>query len=183
MNNQQALTLRIPSEADAQAIITYAKFMFASTDQVITTPGEYTMTPEQEAVWIQSMNQDPNSYILIAEMDHMVVGLLDFSPKTKIKTQHTGEFGISIHPNYRSKGIGRQMVQQLLEWAKGSENIEKVILQVFASNPHAIRLYTSLGFKEEGRFPKAIKQPNGAYVDLIQMGLFVKTVNIDYVFS
>jgi RimJ/RimL family protein N-acetyltransferase len=173
MNSGLDYTIRIPTENDAQAIIDFAKKMFGSTDQVLTTPAEYLITLEQEQEWIRHGNNHPDTLILIAEMDGMVIGLLDFAPKTRLKNNHTGEFGVSVHADFRKKGIGRALIFHLLNWAQTNSTIEKVILQVFASNTHAIKLYTDLGFVEEGRFPKAIKQPDGDYIELIQMYMFV----------
>ena len=53
------------------------------------------------------------------------------------------------------------------------EQIEKVFLNVFSTNKRAIKLYEKLGFVEEGRHLKAIKQLTGEYIDLIQM--YIKT--------
>ena len=47
-------TIRRPEEADARAIIDYSNLLFASTDQVLTMPEEYTMTLDQEKVWIDN---------------------------------------------------------------------------------------------------------------------------------
>ncbi len=174
MNNYQAkggikFTIRQPIESDAEGIIHFAKVLFPSTDQVVTTPEEFTMTVEQEQAWIRSSAQNPDSIILIAEADNVIVGLLSLAAHAKKKFAHTGEFGVSVHPNYQGMGIGRKLVETLLEWAKGNAHIEKVFLNVFHTNQKAIELYRSLGFIEEGRHIKAAKQPSGEYVDVIQM--------------
>jgi RimJ/RimL family protein N-acetyltransferase len=45
--------------------------------------------------------------------------------------------------------VGTALLQALLEWAESSPVIEKVCLDVFATNEPAIRLYKNLGFIEE----------------------------------
>ncbi len=164
-----SFTIRRPTEADAQSIIDYSKILFASTDQVLTTLEEYTITLENEKSWINGFNQNPNALVLVAEVDKQIVGLLFFVPQTKKKNSHTGEFGVSVHPNFQRRGIGRALIESLLEWARLNATIEKVFLNVFATNAHAIKLYHDLGFIEEGRFVRAIKQLNGQYADVIQM--------------
>jgi RimJ/RimL family protein N-acetyltransferase len=143
--------------------------LFASTDQVLTTVDEYTITLENEKVWINNLNENPQSNVLIAELDNQIAGLLFFIPNIKIKNAHTGEVGISVHPNFQGMGIGRVLLETLLAWAKGNAIIEKVYLNVFATNKHAIKLYKDLGFIEEGRSIKAVKQVTGEYIDTIQM--------------
>ncbi len=171
-----AFLIRRPTEADAQAIIDYSKILFASTDQVLTTLEEYTITLENEKSWINRFNQNPNALVLVAEAGNQIVGLLFFMPLTKMKNSHSGEFGVSVHPDFQRNGIGKALIEELLTWARANMSIEKVFLNVFATNKHAIKLYQSLGFKEEGRFVKAVKQRMGEYVDVIQM--YIATVVI-----
>jgi len=167
-------TIRQPTGDDAGDIIDYSKMLFASTDQVLTTLEEYTITAQQERTWISNFNEDPNSIIFIAKVQHRMVGLLFFVGGSKKKNAHTGELGISVHPEWQGLGIGQQLMGSLIQWAQNNPAIEKIFLNVFATNQRAIRLYKYLGFKEEGRFIKAIKQSEGEYVDVLQMYIMTK---------
>lgn len=167
--DDREFNIRRPHENDAGNIIAYSKIVFASTDQVLTTAEEYMITLENEKVWIENLNKNPDALALVAELSNQITGLLFFIPNTKKKNSHTGEFGVSVHPDFRGIGIGRLLVETLLAWAKQNERIEKVYLNVFDTNQSAISLYHDLGFAVEGRHVKAIKQPTGEYVDVIQM--------------
>jgi RimJ/RimL family protein N-acetyltransferase len=156
-------------ESDAEAIINYSKTLFASTDQVLTTLQEYTISVADEKTWINDFNANPNALLQVAELEGQIVGLLFFAANRRLKDSHTGEFGVNVHPKYQRLGIGRELIGVLLDWARSNERIEKVFLQVFATNGPAIKLYQRMGFVEEGRHVKAIRQPNGEYVDVIQM--------------
>jgi RimJ/RimL family protein N-acetyltransferase len=172
--NGRNILIRRPTEQDAEGIINYSKLLFSSTDQVLTLLEEYTITVENEKKWINNFQQDPNAIVLIAEFNFEIIGLLFFIPNQKKKNSHTGEFGVSVHPNFQGIGIGRQLIESLLKWARENECIEKVYLNVFATNENAIKLYKRLGFIEEGRHIKAIKQLTGEYVDTIQMYIETK---------
>jgi RimJ/RimL family protein N-acetyltransferase len=161
--------IRQPSVDDAEAIINYSKILFASTDQVLTTLEEYTITVENEKIWVQNLNDNPNALLLIAQLNAQIIGFLFFMPNTKKKNAHTGEFGVNVHPHFQGIGIGQQLIETLLAWARDNKQIEKVSLTVFITNAQAIKLYKNVGFIEEGRHIKAIKQLNGAYVDSVQM--------------
>lgn len=167
--DRRPFIIRRPTESDAEAIINYSKTLFASTDQVLTSLQEYTISVADEKMWINNFNANPNGLLRVAELESQIVGLLFFMANTKVKNLHTGEFGINVHPKYQNLGIGRGLIEVLLEWARSKKQIEKVFLQVFATNTPAIKLYQQMGFVEEGRHVKAIKQPNGEYVDVIQM--------------
>jgi RimJ/RimL family protein N-acetyltransferase len=167
------IRIREAEVADAEHILDFAGMIFATTDSVLTTPGEFSMTPDAERQFITTHRQQATSLLLIAEHDNQIIGFLNFSCYPKVKMSHTGELGISIHPNYRSKGIGRAMVDALITWATDVAQIEKLLLKVFSTNANAITLYEDLGFVTEGREIQAIKQPDGSYADLLTMGLFL----------
>ena len=161
--------IRRPNENDAANIINYSRMLFESTDQVLTTPEEYDITTENEKAWINNINQSPSSILLVADLDDHIVGMLFFIANAKRKNSHTGEFGVSVDPQFQGIGIGRQLINTLLNWAKANRPIEKVYLSVFSTNLGAIKLYRDLGFIEEGRHIKAVKQLNGEYIDVLQM--------------
>jgi len=167
------IRIREAEVTDAEHILDFARMIFATTDSVLTTPGEFHLTPDAERQFITTYKQQATSLLLIAEHDNQIVGFLNFSCHPKVKMSHTGELGISIHPNYRSKGIGRAMMDALIAWAAGVAQIEKLLLKVFSTNANAIALYEDLGFVTEGREIQAIKQPDGSYTDLLTMGLFL----------
>ena len=75
---------------------------------------------------------------------------------------------------WRGRGVGAALLEALLEWAAASPIIERVCLEVFATNDRAIRLYEKLGFVEEGRRQRDIKLGPGRYVDTVAMYRFVK---------
>ena len=57
---------------------------------------------------------------------------------------------IVVTPEARGKGIGKQLMQQLLARAQQS-NSHTVLLEVRESNASAISLYEKLGFQQTGR--------------------------------
>lgn len=165
--------IRQANENDAENLIEYSRTVFASTDQLLTTPEEYTIPVAGQKAWINNISKSANSKLLVAVLDGRIVGFLFFTGQQKTKNAHTGELGVNVHPAYRAMGIGRALIETLIEWAGSHSTIEKIVLQVFATNHNAIKLYHALGFKEEGRFVKAVKQKDGEYVDVVQMYLFV----------
>src|SRR3954471_1572864 len=112
----RTVSITQPTEDDAADIISYSKLIFSSTDQVLTTPEEYTITVEYEKNWITNFHQNPNALLLIARADSEIIGLLFFVANTKQKNLHTGEFGLSVHPSWQGLGIGRLLIKKLLTW-------------------------------------------------------------------
>ena len=65
---------------------------------------------------------------------------------------------VVVAARFRRKGIGRSMMEYMLERAK-EVGIGDCTLEVRISNLPAIRLYESLGFKGEGIRPKFYEKP------------------------
>lgn len=59
------------------------------------------------------------------------------------------DLGMSILPEYRGEGWGRQLVDVAIE-AACAEGIRKIELEVFPDNGRAIALYANSGFEIEG---------------------------------
>jgi len=65
---------------------------------------------------------------------------------------------LAVSPDYRRKGIGRELVSQLIERLKANK-VSCLTLEVRKSNENAIMLYNSLGFVEVGRRPGYYHHP------------------------
>lgn len=172
-SNGTQIVIREAVVSDASGILEFGRLLFPTTDQVLTLPHEFNYTQEQEEQVIQDHANRQDALLVVAADGEGIVGLMNFSCNKKAKISHSGEMGISILPAYKKNGIGRAMLQMLLEWAATVPQIEKIYLNVFHTNPNAIRLYASLGFREEGRQVKAVKQPDGSYADMITMSVFL----------
>ena len=57
---------------------------------------------------------------------------------------------IATHPDYRRQGYGRAVVEAFIKYAKNNK-LASISLEVRVSNKAAIDLYSSLGFKTEGK--------------------------------
>ena len=53
-------------------------------------------------------------------------------------------------PKFRRQGVGRQLVDEVLRWARG-RNVHTLLLLVTSSNDAAMRFYQQLGFSRTGQ--------------------------------
>jgi ribosomal protein S18 acetylase RimI-like enzyme len=101
-----------------------------------------------------------------------LIGWCDLRLTKRASAKHRAELGMGLLKGYRRKGIGRALIQKVIE-AATEYGLEKLELVVISDNEPAIRLYKSVGFNEEGRILK-YRKLNGAYTDAINMGLFLR---------
>lgn len=110
---------------------------------------------------------------LVAERDGTMVGHAHLEPLALAVTAHVVRLTIAVHEGHQGRGVGRALMEALLAWARSNAGVEKVELQVRASNERALALYRSLGFVEEGRKTRRLKLGDGEYVDDVYMALWV----------
>ena len=67
---------------------------------------------------------------------------------------HTSELSISARKSYWGTGIAQALMEQLLQFARNSKQIQVIGLTVNAENVRAIRLYQRYGFQEVGCYPR-----------------------------
>jgi len=85
-----------------------------------------------------------------------VVGWCDVIPnRTRVIYSHCGSLGIGLLPEFRGKGIGRQLMQRAIE-AAFVFGLTRIELAVRERNANAIALYKSLGFEVEGLHRNAV---------------------------
>jgi RimJ/RimL family protein N-acetyltransferase len=107
----------------------------------------------------------------VALLDDRVVGWCDVIPMKMEGFTHSGELGMGLRRAYRGRGIGRRLLHAALAAAQ-ELGLERVELEVFASNTPAVKLYESEGFEIEGVKKKA-RFIDGKYDDLLMMAKFI----------
>lgn len=65
---------------------------------------------------------------------------------------------LAVHEEYRRRGLGRQLVQALVERLT-QQGCRMLLLEVRSSNAPAIALYEQLGFRQVGRRPNYYFKP------------------------
>ncbi len=100
-----------------------------------------------------------------------IVGWCDIyvEPEDELRPgySHVGRLGMGLDMNFRGLGLGSAMLRSALDLARAT-HIERVELQVYASNAPAIALYRKFGFETEGVRRRARKL-DGRYEDVVMM--------------
>ncbi len=167
--NKSNLIIRTGQLEDAESVLNIQRAVISEDEFLITVPEEFSNTLQQQINWIQRILTNDRETIIIAKINGKIVGWIAFQSQTRKRLSHSGSFGMMIQKEYRGFGIGKMLINALLDWAVKNPFIEKVGLGVFSTNHRAIALYKSMGFVEEGRKVNEIKMNEHEYADDILM--------------
>lgn len=156
------ITIRPVRPSDA-AELNAIRRMDGVLENILSLPSERESVSEE---FIKGLGE--NMHMFTAECDGKVAGCASLAVGSGRK-RHSGGVGIMVHKDYQGRGIGRALMEKLLDTADNWLMLKRVELEVYPDNERAIKLYESLGFVREG-VSRASAIRNGAYSDNVIMG-------------
>ena len=162
------IIIRYPRLADFNILHRFVNQISKEKTFVVLQGEEISLKEEGEFLKQQIKNVQANKGIyLIAFCGNNAVGVTEITLKAKI-TRHIGVYGIMVAKEFRGKGIGKLLTKTVIKEArKNLPGLEMIILDVFANNPKAIRMYKKFGFKKFGMLPKGVKLGQGCVDDVL----------------
>ena len=110
--------------------------------------------------------------ILAVTSQEVVVGWCDIVRHQREGFRHVGTLGMGILAEYRGQGLGDRLATDTIR-AATEAGMERIELEVFASNERAIALYRKLGFVTEG-IKRNARKLDGVYDDNVFMALLMR---------
>jgi L-amino acid N-acyltransferase YncA len=162
-----AIALRPATPADAAAICLI--YNQGIEDRIATLETELR-TPADRREWLAARGPRHPVYVAIAEDngEETVVGwgsLNVYNPRPAY--QYVADFSIYIERGWRGKGVGRRLLEHLIEQARGL-GYHKMMLSAFPFNATGVALYERLGFTRVGILHE-MGQLDGQWVDTLIM--------------
>jgi ribosomal protein S18 acetylase RimI-like enzyme len=161
------LRVLVPADAD--------QFRTLRQRSLIDHPDAYHSTAEEWGTAIETyVRRIEENCIIGMFVDDALAGavILNATARGRAKMKHKCEFwSVYVAPEHRGGGRGRRLLQHTIEEAR-RRGFEAVVLSVTVQNP-ARKLYEELGFVAYGVEPRALKLPDGTYIDdcLMQLDL------------
>jgi putative acetyltransferase len=127
--------------------------------------------PHQRADrWAERIaTNDPTRIVLlVADAGGKLAGAGAISRLESARRSHAAKLGMHVSERFQGRGVGRAIMDALLERAEHQLGVSRVELSVYPDNERAIRLYESAGFVYEGRC-KSASFREGSYVDDVVM--------------
>ena len=112
---------------------------------------------------------EKRAIVLIAENNNnSIIGRASITPKVGL-AQHVGLLEVHILKGYRSLGLGKYLMNEILKLSKKELNkVNMVRLSVFSNNEVAISLSKNMGFKKIVTIPEQVAS-NGTVADEVIM--------------
>ncbi len=168
----EAILIRVAKLADAPILAQAERAIAATPGLLVSLPTE--LTDERFAQKIAALDVADNGHYLVAERAGEIVGHGMLDPLPLAAVRHVVHLTLAVHPGWQGRGIGHALLERLIEWAKGAPAVEKIELNVRATNAAAHALYLKMGFTEIGRWQRRVKIGKDQYVADIAMELMVK---------
>ena len=135
-------------------------------DRVATLETELR-TPEERRRWLAA--RGPRHPVIVAEDEGGAVlgwgSLNAFNPREAYR--FVADFSIYVERAARGRGVGRAMLQHLVELGR-AHGYHKLVLSAFPTNDSGMALYTRLGFRTVGVYREQGRL-DGRWVDTIIM--------------
>lgn len=105
---------------------------------------------------------------IVAEVEGEIVadGGLEMRPHGW--ERHLADFRLIVSPEFKRKGLGMLMAEELYEMAL-KEEVEEMIVEIMAPQQDAKKIFERLGFKQDVVIKNYVKDINGQKQDLVLM--------------
>lgn len=158
------MVIRETTDADAAALSALVSSVARERIHLASAQG---FSLEQTRAFLAALRASGGIALLGLDQEQ-VVGWVDIAPGPFEGLTHCGRLGMGLARHARGRGLGRALLERALE--KAFDGLERVELEVLASNDRAQRLYRRCGFVEEGRRRHARRMQEG-YDDILMFGL------------
>ncbi|MFJ9462793.1 GNAT family N-acetyltransferase [Viridibacillus arvi] len=172
LKNGNEVTIKEATKNDAQQMINFYNVVGGETDFLSFGKNEFNRDVEEYKKFIDSTSLEQNSIILIATLKAEIIGIASINSSQKDRTKHVGTLGIVVSEQLVGQGLGRKLMEELINWATSNGVTKKISLVTREDNTFAIELYEKLGFEKEGLLKKD-NFINGVYYNTLVMGLFI----------
>ena len=162
------IEIRRAEPSDAAALVALGRAVGSEPEGwLIAVDGWRSVADERR--YLKAIRRHPHAAVFVALDGDQMVGRLSLARDQHPASQHVADLGLMVAATHRRQGIGRELLETAVGWAKET-GVTKLELHVFPWNEPAIKLYEQFGFEREG-YRKAHYRRGLDEVDAILMAL------------
>ncbi len=164
LSDGRKVQLRLMTADDRDAVLGFARSL--PEEDLLFLRVDVT----QDAVvddWIANLASG-SSTSLVAYDDEELVGYATVHRNQAPWTRRVGEIRVNIGPDYRGKGLGKNLTGQIFDVARAL-GLKKVMANMTSDQPGAQAAFRRLGFVPEALLADYVEDRNGTSRDLVIM--------------
>lgn len=136
------VTVRRAREADLDSLVLLLRALFA-------IEADFNIDEAKQRRGLQLLLDEDRACLLVAETESTVVGMC--SGQLVISTAEGGPAllveDVVVHESFRGRGVGRQLIEVLMQWAT-ARNAQRLQLLADRHNTPALDFYRRLGWQQ-----------------------------------
>jgi RimJ/RimL family protein N-acetyltransferase len=159
------LSVRALEEADLAAYKALRDHALAHHEEAFTSDAAAEAQRNAQSYRARLGGDSDGGFTLGAWRGDRLVGAITCERDPRSKVRHVGHIvGTMVATDEQHKGVGRALLDALIERAGADAELQQLTLSVTASNHAAVRLYAGAGFTRYGTLPRAIRV-SGRFLD------------------
>jgi L-amino acid N-acyltransferase YncA len=158
------VTIRPMVKEDAEKLYTF--FSRVPREDRLFLRDDVTMREVIDA-WARELDYD-RVLPLVAEIGGNIVGDATLHRRKFGWTSHVGKVRLLIDKDYRGKGLGALMIEDLISIAKKA-GLELLVAEIMGNQAAALSAFKRLGFEKEAVFYNYVKDQAGEERNLVVM--------------
>ena len=158
------ITLRPLLKDDEPAFLAY--FQSLAPEERVELKEEVT-DPKVIENWMETLDYDI-MLPLVALHEERIVGAASLRFSLSAWTRHQGQVNLSTDPQYRAKGLGTLLIQNLMDLAT-QLGLEQLTAEIPTELTKAFYLFEKLGFEKAAVLPGFVMDAAGRESDIVLM--------------
>jgi len=162
----EPVLLRSPRLDEAAIVLDYIRALSRDAARNLNHPASFfeSMKVEDERGFLEMVAQHPKNFLIAAFVNGEVVGTAGITQSAPTFSRHCAELGLGVLAPYRQQGVGRILMDAVIENAT-QLGVGNLLLHVRTFNAPAIALYESLGFRRVGILYRVAKLSDTEFAD------------------
>ncbi|MBI1886661.1 MAG: GNAT family N-acetyltransferase [Chloroflexi bacterium] len=161
-----AVTLRLMEAADRDAVVAFARSL--PPDELLFLRTDIT-DPHVVDEWVRNIEQG-RTITVLGEAGGQLAGYGSLHYNDVQWMRHVGEIRILVSHDYRGRGLGRRLTNEVFALARGL-GLQKIMARMTPDQVGARATFERLGFKPEALLADFVIDREGKTRDLLMMSL------------
>ena len=165
-------TITRATPEDAAELLAVLKQVGGESDNLSFGSEGLPFTVEEEAAFLASLQTSTTSAFFVAKKDGKIVGNASFMAMNGPRMNHRGELGMSVLQSHWGSGVGKALMDAILDFARNTAQAKIISMEVRSDNTRALRLCEKYGAEKVGTF-RGFFQLDGQLIDFDLLNLYL----------